>query len=90
MIWKKNFVLQKPRFQGSIRRWSISMEVVLPQRSVAGSDVSSSCFKEKCYGEAEVKYKENSYFVGRFHGSALHGDRGVACRVRILPMNQHA
>jgi hypothetical protein len=31
------------------------------------------------------KYREDFYFVDRFHGSALHGDRGAACRE--APMN---
>jgi hypothetical protein len=27
-----------------------------------------------------VLYREDFYFVDWFHGSALHGDRGAACR----------
>jgi hypothetical protein len=26
------------------------------------------------------RYRDDFYFVDRFHGSALHGDRGAACR----------
>jgi hypothetical protein len=26
-----------------------------------------------------MKYRDDFYFVGRFHGSALHGYRGAVC-----------
>jgi hypothetical protein len=36
--------------------------------------------KIKTYGRLRYSYREDFYFVDRFHGSALHGERGATCR----------